>query len=172
MPASRHISRSPFIAFAVMAMMGSDSPAPRMRRVVSKPSMSGIWPAAGRVRILIAKDNLVNQKVAVRLVQKLGFAADVAANGVEALAALDRARYDLILMDCRPDQRLIDGAPERIAPQRLVQHRAHRPPRAPPWLRAWPARHPPAWAGSNTGNRSQPISISHRIARAAAPESA
>jgi PAS domain S-box-containing protein len=58
-------------------------------------------PAADRARVLIAEDNLVNQKVAVRLVQRLGFAADVAANGVEALAALDRTAYDLILMDCQ-----------------------------------------------------------------------
>ncbi len=58
-------------------------------------------PPTDRARILIAEDNLVNQKVAVRLVQKLGFAADVAANGLEALAALDHSAYDLILMDCQ-----------------------------------------------------------------------
>ena len=58
-------------------------------------------PIAGRVRVLIAEDNLVNQKVAVRLVQKLGYAADVAVNGVETLAALDKTSYTLILMDCQ-----------------------------------------------------------------------
>ena len=58
-------------------------------------------PAAGRTRILIAEDNLVNQKVAMRLVQRLGFAVDVAGNGLEALAALDKTAYDLILMDCQ-----------------------------------------------------------------------
>ena len=58
-------------------------------------------PTANRARILIAEDNLVNQKVAMRLVQKLGFAADVAGNGVEALAALAKSTYDLILMDCQ-----------------------------------------------------------------------
>ncbi len=57
-------------------------------------------PIADRARVLIAEDNLVNQKVAVRLVQKLGFAADVAGNGVEALAALENVSYSLILMDC------------------------------------------------------------------------
>jgi two-component system sensor histidine kinase/response regulator len=58
-------------------------------------------PPTDRARILIAEDNLVNQKVALRLVQKLGFAADVAANGIEALAALDTSAYDLILTDCQ-----------------------------------------------------------------------
>ena len=58
-------------------------------------------PIADRTRVLIAEDNIVNQKVAVRLVQKLGFVADVAANGVEALAALDKMSYELILMDCQ-----------------------------------------------------------------------
>ena len=72
---------------------------PTAAREVSPVPLSR--PAADRARVLIAEDNVVNQKVAVRLVQRLGFAADVAANGVEALAALDRASYDLILMDCQ-----------------------------------------------------------------------
>jgi two-component system sensor histidine kinase/response regulator len=54
-----------------------------------------------RGRILIAEDNLVNQRVAVRLVQKLGLTADVGANGLEVLAALRRTKYELILMDCQ-----------------------------------------------------------------------
>ena len=54
-----------------------------------------------RGRILIAEDNMVNQRVAVRLVQKLGLSADVSVNGVEVLAALQRENYELILMDCQ-----------------------------------------------------------------------
>ncbi|WP_218673771.1 ATP-binding protein, partial [Candidatus Entotheonella palauensis] len=53
------------------------------------------------VRILIAEDNVVNQKVAVRMLDKLGYRADIAASGREVLEALDRATYDLILMDCQ-----------------------------------------------------------------------
>jgi len=52
-------------------------------------------------RILVVEDNQVNQKLAVRMVEKLGHKVDVAADGIEALEALERTRYDLVLMDCQ-----------------------------------------------------------------------
>ena len=51
------------------------------------------------LKILLAEDNLVNQKVAVRTLERLGYRIDVVANGEEALEAVLRQRYDLILMD-------------------------------------------------------------------------
>jgi CheY-like chemotaxis protein len=51
------------------------------------------------VRVLVADDNVVNQRVAVRMLESLGARADVAANGLEALEMLRLLRYDLVLMD-------------------------------------------------------------------------
>ena len=68
----------------------------------AEPAEPGAAP--GAVRVLLAEDNLVNQKVAVRLLGRLGHSADVVANGAEALVAVERRAafgeaYDLVFMD-------------------------------------------------------------------------
>lgn len=65
--------------------------------------------AAGSVRgwVLVAEDTMINQRVAVLLLKKLGYHADVVANGREAVAALANGSYDLLLMDCEMPE--VDG---------------------------------------------------------------
>jgi CheY-like chemotaxis protein/HPt (histidine-containing phosphotransfer) domain-containing protein len=54
-----------------------------------------------RLRILVAEDNLINQKLAVRMVERLGYQADVVESGSQALEALRRTSYAAVLMDCQ-----------------------------------------------------------------------
>jgi len=68
--------------------------------------VSAALPFSG-MRILVAEDNPVNQKLAGRLLQRLGAEVQVAANGVEALQALRDANFDAVLMDCQMP--LMDG---------------------------------------------------------------
>jgi CheY-like chemotaxis protein len=51
------------------------------------------------LRILLAEDHAINQKLALQILGKIGYRADVAGNGLEVLAALDRQPYDVVLMD-------------------------------------------------------------------------
>ena len=80
--------------FAVPLAVDQSIPPPApasMATVVALPDL----------RVLVADDNLVNQKLAVRMLAKMQIRADVAGNGLEAVARLRERPYDLILMDCQ-----------------------------------------------------------------------
>lgn len=73
------------------------------------------------LRILLTEDNATNQKLALRLLERMGYRADVAGNGHEAIEALERQKYDLVLMDVQMPE--LDGvAATRIIHERWPEH--------------------------------------------------
>ncbi|HSP87880.1 MAG TPA: response regulator [Ignavibacteriaceae bacterium] len=76
------------------------------------------------LKILLAEDNFINQKVALRFLEKIGYKADVAFNGIEVMSALQLQRYDVILMDIQmPD---LDGEQATLEIRKLFPEK-HQP---------------------------------------------
>jgi CheY-like chemotaxis protein len=81
---------------ALVATLAGDASRPAEKQPAIRPSIT----ATDRpLSVLLAEDNLVNQKVALKLLEKRGHRVVVANNGVEALTALDNADFDVVLMD-------------------------------------------------------------------------
>ncbi len=73
--------------------------APRTVAAPGKPQLDPAMAARHPLRILLAEDNVVNQKLALRLLQQMGYRADLASNGIEAVESVERQAYDVVLMD-------------------------------------------------------------------------
>jgi CheY-like chemotaxis protein len=73
----------------------------------NKKELKRILNEEKNLKILLVEDNLINQKVAVSLLKKMGYAADLALDGLEALEKIDFVNYDIILMDCQMP--ILDG---------------------------------------------------------------
>ncbi|MCK6555166.1 response regulator [Candidatus Binatia bacterium] len=144
---------------AAMMRQGNGAPPPEVAAFLSKPvkpsvlhdALSGIFdrsdaksapaPAPPPVdpelaplaplRILVAEDNVVNQKVALSILSRLGYRADVAANGLEAIEAVRRQPYDVVFMDVQMPE--LDGLE---ATRRIVRRHA---PNARPYIIAMTA---------------------------------
>ena len=78
-------------------ILAQDAPTIQPERLASRydPTLAARLP----LRILLAEDNVVNQKVGIHILARLGYRADVVANGLEVLQALENVPYDVILMD-------------------------------------------------------------------------
>ena len=81
---------------SILQVMGAESPRSGQSSLVTRHSLREDRKV---LRILLAEDNLVNQKLAARLLDKRGYAVEIAANGREALDKLTQRDFDLVLMD-------------------------------------------------------------------------
>ena len=77
-----------------------DPAGPANRSAEMKSELAGRF-AGCPIRVLVAEDNVVNQKVAIRMLERLGLRADVAANGLETVRMFETLPYDLVFMDCQ-----------------------------------------------------------------------
>jgi len=66
-----------------------------------RPAQDRIAVSRKRLHILLVEDNVVNQKVAMRLLERMGHRVDIAPDGRQAVAAVQVVKYDLVLMDCQ-----------------------------------------------------------------------
>jgi GAF domain-containing protein/CheY-like chemotaxis protein len=85
--------------FDTLATLLAHDEAPKPAAAAPKPVLDAGMATRHPLRILLAEDNVVNQKLALRLLQQMGYRADLASNGIEAVESVERQTYDVVLMD-------------------------------------------------------------------------
>jgi CheY-like chemotaxis protein len=103
---------------SALASLLARGPLPPAAPAPAEPAAEATPP----LRILLAEDNLVNQRVALKMLERFGQRADVASDGEQAVAATERTEYDLVLMDIQMPR--VDGIE---ATRRILARRGRRP---------------------------------------------
>jgi CheY-like chemotaxis protein len=85
--------------FDTLVTLLAQDAAPRRVASPPKPRIDAEMASRHSLRILLAEDNVVNQKLALRLLAQMGYRADLASNGLEAIECIARQTYDVVLMD-------------------------------------------------------------------------
>ena len=83
----------------LVTLLATDASAPQATRPAGAAKIDASLATRHPLRILLAEDNVVNQKLALRLLQQMGYRADLASNGIEAIESIERQGYDIVLMD-------------------------------------------------------------------------
>ena len=109
-----------------MKALGARETGPVIPRASTRPPLQGVRERVESLHILLAEDNLVNQRLVTRLLEKRGHRVVAAVNGREALEALEKDAYDLVLMDLQMPE--MDGmeALAKIREKEAV-HGGHQP---------------------------------------------
>ncbi len=99
---------------AIAAVLGESSGGESKAGEIIGQAVDDSFAERYPLRILLADDNSVNQKVGQRMLQRMGYACDIASNGLEVISSLNRQHYDLVLMDVQMPEMDGEEATEKI----------------------------------------------------------
>jgi two-component system, sensor histidine kinase and response regulator len=110
---------------AIVGLLARPAPKEGEAPLITRHSLQEECRDHGGAPILVVEDNAVNQRVVLRLLQKLGYNVDVRDNGKDAITAVEERHYQAILMDCQMP--IMDGIESTIAIRKLAPPETHLP---------------------------------------------